>query len=490
MAKRLCLLFALDLRSLALFRICLGLVVLTDLGLRAADLDAHYTDWGVLPRDAVADAAWSPWRFSVYFAVGDAACVAGLFLLQATLAVLLIAGVRTRLVTALSWIMLVSLHNRNTLVLNAGDTLLRLQLFWGMFLPLGARFAFDVRRRAPLADGHNAFVSTATVAFIVQLCAVYWFAAALKRSPSWWDGSALRYALHMDLMTKPAGLWLRDIDWLLPPLTHASVRWEWIGPLLLFVPFRTEAFRLIAIGGFFAFHLGIYVLLQVGIFPLVCLCAWTALLPGSVWNWCSPSPQHGKSYHLHPDPGTAGTGELRRGRGVLAAFFIVYVLAWNVRTLDFVRYVRYFPRRWNVLAEFLRLDQHWNMFAPGPPTQDGWFVVPATLVDGREVDLFTDGGPVVWDKPAMVSATIPNRRWGKYLMRLRSPKYAHRRQGYAAYLARRWHSAHGDADALRALGIYFVREDTLTNRIAQPRRVRLLHVEAIGSPVHQAPSGR
>ena len=43
-------LFGADLRSLAVFRVVLAALVLTDLASRATDLYAHYTDRGVLPR--------------------------------------------------------------------------------------------------------------------------------------------------------------------------------------------------------------------------------------------------------------------------------------------------------------------------------------------------------------------------------------------------------------------------------------------------------
>jgi hypothetical protein len=42
--------FGLDLRSLALFRIGLALILLFDLYYRALDLRAFYTDWGLYPR--------------------------------------------------------------------------------------------------------------------------------------------------------------------------------------------------------------------------------------------------------------------------------------------------------------------------------------------------------------------------------------------------------------------------------------------------------
>ena len=47
--------YSLDLRSLALFRIALGAVLLGDLIWRARDLTVFYTDFGVLPRAALLD---------------------------------------------------------------------------------------------------------------------------------------------------------------------------------------------------------------------------------------------------------------------------------------------------------------------------------------------------------------------------------------------------------------------------------------------------
>ena len=45
--------FGLDLRSLAVFRIGLALVVMADLLSRFRGVSAHYTDQGVLPREAL-----------------------------------------------------------------------------------------------------------------------------------------------------------------------------------------------------------------------------------------------------------------------------------------------------------------------------------------------------------------------------------------------------------------------------------------------------
>ena len=52
-------------------------------------------------------------------------------------------GYRARLATIACWFLVMSIHNRNPMILSAGDILLRLLLFWAMFLPLGARYSVD-----------------------------------------------------------------------------------------------------------------------------------------------------------------------------------------------------------------------------------------------------------------------------------------------------------------------------------------------------------
>ena len=106
--------FSIDLRSLAAFRVALGGVLLVDLALRARDLTAHYTELGVLPRAAFAEhpVGWLvPW-FSLH-AHGPPAVQVALFVLAALLAAALAAGYHARLAACASWLLLVSLQNRN-----------------------------------------------------------------------------------------------------------------------------------------------------------------------------------------------------------------------------------------------------------------------------------------------------------------------------------------------------------------------------------------
>ena len=128
-------LFGIDLCSLAIFRISIALIIIVDLIVRASDLESHYTDRGVLPIDRVIE--HSPkWRVSVHLLNGSIEFQAALFIIAGLFAVALLLGYHTRFVTPVVWFLTISLNSRNWLLMQGGDYILCLLLFWSMFLPL------------------------------------------------------------------------------------------------------------------------------------------------------------------------------------------------------------------------------------------------------------------------------------------------------------------------------------------------------------------
>jgi hypothetical protein len=178
--------FGADLRSLAALRVVLALLVLADLALRATDFYAHYTDEGVLPREQLLEGGLlDTSAFSFALANGEPLFASLLFGATALAAVGLLLGYRTRLSTVVVWALLMSIQWRNPLLLNGGDTLLRLLLFWGMFLPLGAYWSVDRLRGASPARPTMLFFSLGTVGLFMQIAFVYVFTAILKSGDEW-----------------------------------------------------------------------------------------------------------------------------------------------------------------------------------------------------------------------------------------------------------------------------------------------------------------
>lgn len=278
--------FSLDLRSLALFRIGLAWVILSDLILRFGDIQIFYSDEGVLPRTAAIEQFLNPWYWSVHLISGQPFVQALLFGLAIFLAFLLLVGYRTKLVAIALWAMTISLHNRNLALLFAGDDALRAILFWAMFLPLGGSYSLDRALDSSSKPLPKRVLSFATAALMVQLCFIYMFSAWFKhQSPIWSsEGNAIYYALHFDQYATAFDGFLLAFSWLLTPLTFVVLWFEWLGPLMLFIPFRNSFFRCLAIVLFIFLHLGFGLFFEIGIFPLLCISTWLAFIPSGVWD--------------------------------------------------------------------------------------------------------------------------------------------------------------------------------------------------------------
>jgi hypothetical protein len=272
--------FSLDVRSLALLRICLALLLLADWTDRLYDLRAHYSDEGIVPRQVVP----SPVPISVHFFSGAAWYQGVLAGVAIAFALALLAGYRTPFVTLVSWFLLISIHARNPAVMQGGDHVLRMLLFWSIFLPLGACCSVDAAepgRRAP----DNRVLTPASAALILQVALIYWFAATWKWAPEWrTEGSAVHYALSVGHFSTPLGRFLLGYPEVCRYLTYSTVYLETFGPVLLFVPFAPALLRVLVIAAFVLFHAGLAVSLELSNFPWACMAAWLALLPSAFWD--------------------------------------------------------------------------------------------------------------------------------------------------------------------------------------------------------------
>lgn len=278
--------FCADLRSLTVFRIVLAFLALTDIANRATDLSAHYTGDGILPRAILIEEVLVNSKFSLSLANGELFFQALLFGVAALAALGMLVGYRTRLMTGILWVLLLSIQYRNPLMMTGGDTLLRILLFWSIFLPLGAYWSVDRALQAAPPRLSMRFLSFATVGLFMQIAFVYWFTAIIKwsRSPEWQEGTALYYALSVDRLPTPIGAYLLQFPKLLVVLTIATLALEAFGPFLLFFPFFTGPVRTVAVMAFMSLHFGIWLTMYIGFFPFVSALCMVCFLPSWFWD--------------------------------------------------------------------------------------------------------------------------------------------------------------------------------------------------------------
>ena len=458
-------LFGIDLRSLAIFRISIALIIIVDLIGRASDLESHYTDRGVLPIDRVIEDS-PQWRVSVHLLNGSIEFQAALFIIAGLFAVALLLGYYTRFVTPVVWFLTISVNSRNSLLMQGGDYLLCLLLFWGMFLPLGARYSIDHLRNPHRFQESNVIFSGGTVAALLQICFVYWFSVALKSSKNWLiRGTGVYYALMLDRYLTNFGKFLLESHPLfLKFLTYATMGLEAFGPLLAFSPFFSGPVRCLVIVSFVIFHVSMGLALELWLFSYICMASWLLFVPSWFWDQLLgkfKTPVQGV-YSPIREPAT--------WKNVLAAFFLIYVLMWNLRT---VNPSLFFPKTIQSIGYTLRLDQWWGLFR-GPSRKDGWHVIVGKLQDGTQVNLLNPDRTVSWEKPELVIAIYKNHRWRRYLrsIRFRSLQF---KEDYARYLCHRWNETHTSTKQLTSLEIYFLHETNYLNRrVSEPEKELLL----------------
>lgn len=477
--------FGIDTRGLAAFRVALGLLVVGDLLFRARELRTFYTDWGVLPRSALAELFPTLATASLHTVSGSVTGQAVIFALAGGLAVLLAVGYRTRTVLVGVLLLHVSLYARNPYVLNGGDGLLIVALFLGVFLPLGERYAVDAvrRARAPRSREPRAHVtSLATATVLLQLVIVYVVNVPFKsQSDAWMAGNGVQYALELEQFSVFLGPSLTQY-----PALLTAVNWLWIGmmaasPLLIL---STGRLRTAAVAGFVAAHAGMIATLRLGLFPFIVIAFLLLYLPPSAWNRLEalstvasrptgagvrariPGPIVSIPRSMADDSPTEVPPAVRRGVRVAATVVLAIVLvssvAWPAAELGVGADSGADP--------VIEADGYvWTLFAPNTPTTTRWFVAPTTLESSERIDAFR-GGTLEWEKPADAADTYPSALWLRYLVEMRFTSEREQRQ-LASHLCQRVQTEHGVEPT--EVQVYTVEQQIPTAGGGEPERTEL-----------------
>ncbi|MXR42202.1 HTTM domain-containing protein [Halobaculum sp. WSA2] len=480
-----------DRRALAVLRVALGALLLADLLLRARSLAFFYTDAGVLPRSVLFARYPITSTLSLHAWFGGSWWITLLFVTAGVAALALALGYRTKVAAVCSLLLLVSLHARNPLVLNGGDSLLRRTLLWGLFVPLGTGLALEDRTRCR---------HPAAIGLLLQPIVLYMVNAVIKlRGSAWPSGRAVQMVFSIDSLTVLLGERLAAYPQLLGGLGAAWVVLLCCSPLLVLT---TGSRRTAVVAVFAAAHTGMAFTLGVGLFPVISLAALLPYLPPAVWEsiegpWnrtvrridgvatagssraigvlganrvaragsrltrrlgsgaragiAAVPPTLTASGRLtgriEADGGSEGengTGKIdsawnaagvgRMARGAATALLLVVVL-WNAAALGYID-----APETDAIGVGPQ-ETRWDMFAPSPPTEDVWYVAIGTLDSGEEADVIHGGDPSL-HRTGDRASTYPSARWRKYLEVVRWNDDDVLREQFASALCARWSATH------------------------------------------------
>jgi len=503
--------FACDPRSLAVFRIALGLMILLDVALRWPYAEAFLTDAGPIDRATAmelldldyghhAATAWS-----LNFLSGDLWFQQTLLVCLAIAAGLLMLGWRTWWMTLACWILVVSLHMRCPVILSSGDTFLRCILFWSLFAPLGSWWSLDAERTeraARRADPHyepevrvaRPVLTAGTAGLIGQLILMYLFPGFAKWNIHWWEGDAMEYVFRLDLYARPWTAELLAYPLLLKLISWGTLFAEVFLILLLLVPWRNTWWRTVNIVTYFGLHLSIAATMEIGLFPYISMVGWLPLLPAAFWRWTDGRDadyyrrleqepyQPTLTAHMEQVEARDWRGGLRWLGNTFAAGMLVYAVLWNVANIphaydgdlaqrlemDDATFARYIsarkpfalamPEGLRWLGPLTGTGQHFQMFGV-PPLHTPWFVYDATLEDGMRIDL-QRLEPVSYQRPPSILRSIPGHHWRKLHDNLLGYGLRSVQRRVAEYHMQKWNDSHREGKQVVALKVTCFAEKT------------------------------
>jgi hypothetical protein len=280
-----------DPRTLGLFRIALGVLLLTNLYDRVGghDLVAFYSNEGMYPNHW---ALFRPPTHGFWSLMAGFSTVGEVQLFVAAVACIYVAylvGWNTRVMQVLALLAYESINFRFLLIQHGGNVVVNVLLVWSLFLPLGERLSVDAVRRSLRARVEKSAAELNARAFVPALkpvlafaffclclnfAGIYFFNALHKNGMGWREGSIIHWILWQSRMATPFAVWLRSVEpgFLSPLLTYGTLVVEWALPFLILSPFRQKWTRPVILLFIVGLHGGIAMFSALGPFGWAMMC--------------------------------------------------------------------------------------------------------------------------------------------------------------------------------------------------------------------------
>jgi len=303
--------WGLDLRSIALFRMGLALLYLWNLYDRSSEgkLKLFFPSDGLLPPHLYS----SPFGLSLLDGLSYPTAIAFMGL-AAVFGVFLLVGFLTSVSRWVCFAVLVLLAHRFTPFMEGAHLAFHLVFLFGCLLPLGDRFSVDSCRRAKGADsflggiGQQLQMSLPVVYMCLTLSVMYflnWHAKSLH--DLWWDGRAFQWVVQDTVYSvRPLGVFFKELLGVTGP--YVSTSSEGVPPIYILMSrgiiftelflsasillsLRFSFFRFMTFLLVFAFHMGIFLFMNVAPFSKTILVCSLLFIPSFFYRTpssCSP----------------------------------------------------------------------------------------------------------------------------------------------------------------------------------------------------------
>ncbi len=286
------------------------------------DISYYYSQVGVFPPHLEETFVRATWRFTLLDYVTLPLAVHCLYLILLILLLCTAAGIRTRISTILSVLLLFSFHERNSTILGGGDTLLRTIGFILMISP--GIHALSLDRSV---EGWNLWKKTKGRLLAVtmpiwpwrmllwQMIVLYVTSFWTKILGTMWEnGTAVQVTFHHPLFARFPAWFVDSVYPATPHFDRVALAWQGAWVLLLIPAWFTSflprilpriPLRRILMGIGIPFHLGIFIMMDAGSFSPAMFVAYLGLLREEDIEWLkkAASPQPLASRGRRPEAG-------------------------------------------------------------------------------------------------------------------------------------------------------------------------------------------
>ncbi|MEI6019993.1 MAG: hypothetical protein WCR21_02605 [Bacteroidota bacterium] len=442
--------YTLNPRALALMRVAMALIVLLDLAIRGSDLFAFYGESGIWPSAYVYSFSGKPGMWSLNSLFHSNVSLVFLYVFNIIVAITFLIGYKTRWSNFLLWILTLSFQNRNLYILQGGDDLLRLLLFWGLFLPWNQYYCIDkpIQKRDKNRLGQ--------MAYLLLITSVYFFSAELKTSSQWQiENTAVYHALSLDIYRSAFGNYVYQFPNIMRFLSATTIWIEYLLPILILWPTKKGYTRLVAFILICVLHVSFGLCLNVGLFYLISVTAGIGLLPAFVFKrFRQQTTTHFNFRNSLP---------LKNMYAFKNLFITSCIILCFIVNLSGLQWFTYKPKKEIMYAvNALRLDQYWSMFAPAVPIENNWLVYLAHNQKGQQYDIYNNVEYVDFKGAKHLNSRFKSDRWKKLAENVQSDYYSFLRPHYCAFVLKTWNKNHPE-NKMQSLNLYSMKEGVLLN---------------------------
>jgi hypothetical protein len=273
-----------DPRVPALIRICFAAIVLVNLTALYPYLEMWYGEKGVLPSDLT---YLDSYQWSLLGLARSSLSLQLCYWIFVMQTLCLLVGFGSRFSAASVFVWLVSFQNRNQMILDGEDDVMRIVGFLLIFMPLAEVWSADAwwwqkkdAAQLPAKDSspYSSRYSPWAVRLLQYFMVLVMFATGLYKlsGAPWRDGTALYYVARIDDLWGrfPVPHYFFDTPWTVRAMTWSVLYVELAIPFLIWFP-QARRFSLLVL---LAFHLSNEWAMHLFLFHWIMLCGWLSFL--------------------------------------------------------------------------------------------------------------------------------------------------------------------------------------------------------------------